>query len=160
MNSSLKQSRIDFILCDRRFEHFISKVFYKMYSGSDHDFLYVMMDFSGVERGPGVWVVNAELLKNDFYKMEMENLIINSVDDVLYDEAIYVWWDNVKSDIKRLSIECSKKIQKAKRAKERALNKEWEDEMKKVTEGNTDIRKIVVLEEKLQKNGRGQMYGC
>lgn len=160
VNNSLKQSRIDFILCDRRFEHFISKVFYKMYSGSDHDFLYVMMDFSGVERGPGVWVVNAELLKNDFYKMEMENLIINSVDDVLYDEAIYVWWDNVKSDIKRLSIECCKKIQKAKRAKERELNKEWEDEMKKVTEGNTDIRKIVVLEEKLKKMEEDKCTGA
>lgn len=60
-----------------------------------------MMDFSGVERGPGGWMVNAELFKNDIYKMEMENLIINSVDYVLYDEAICVWWDNIKSDIKR-----------------------------------------------------------
>ncbi len=42
------------------------KFFYKMYSGSDHDFLYVMKDFSGLERVPGIWVVNAELLKNDF----------------------------------------------------------------------------------------------
>lgn len=140
VNTILKQSRIDFILCDRRFEHFISKVFYKMYSGSDHDFLY-MMDFSGVERGPGVWVVNTQLLKKELYKMEMENLIINSVDDVLYDEAICVWWDNIKSDIKRFSFECSKKIQKAKRAKERELNKDWENEKKKKTEGNTDIRK-------------------
>lgn len=54
----------------------------------------------------------------------------------------------------------SKKIQKAKRAKERELNKEWENEMEKVTEGNMAIRKIVVLEDKLKKNGRGQMYGC
>ncbi len=55
--------------------------------------------------------------------MEIENLIINSVDDVLYDEAIYVWWDNVKSDIKRFLIECSKKIQRSKLAKERELKK-------------------------------------
>lgn len=38
VNNSLKQSRIDFLLCDRSFEHFISRVVYKMYSGSDHDF--------------------------------------------------------------------------------------------------------------------------
>ncbi len=35
-----------------------------------------------------------------FFFTEIENFI-NSVDYVLYDEAIYVWWDNVKSDIKR-----------------------------------------------------------
>jgi len=92
VNNSFKQSRMDFLLCDRRLEHFISRIFNKMYSGSDHDFLYVTMDFSGVERGPGVWVFNVELLKNDIYKMEMENLIINSVDDVLYEEAKSVWW--------------------------------------------------------------------
>jgi len=27
--------------------------------------------------------------------MEMENLIINSVDDVLYEEAKSVWWDHL-----------------------------------------------------------------
>lgn len=32
--------------------------------------------------------------------------------------------------------------------------------MEKVTEGNMDIRKIVVLEDTFLKNGRGQMYGC
>lgn len=55
MNTVSKQSRLDLVLCNRLLELFISKVFYKMFSESDHDF------FLNVERGPGVWVFNAEL---------------------------------------------------------------------------------------------------
>jgi exonuclease III len=95
VNNVLKQSRIDLVLCNRHLGSFVTKVLYKMYSGSDHDFLNVIIDYSGVERGPGVWVFNTELLKNDIYKMEVENCIINSINDVLYDEAKSVWWDNV-----------------------------------------------------------------
>lgn len=61
VNNVLKQSRIDFVLCNRQLGSFITKVFYKMFSGSDHDFLNVIIDYCGVERGPGVWVFNTEL---------------------------------------------------------------------------------------------------
>lgn len=80
--------------------------------------------------------------------MEVENCIIHSINNVLYEEAKSVWWDNLKIDIKKLSIEYSKKIQRIKKSKEILLNKEWEEEMKKVSEGRMDGSKIVILEEK------------
>lgn len=81
VNSVLKQSRLDFLLSNRELDQYISKIYYKIYSGSDHDFLYVIMDLSGVERGSGIWLFNKELLKNDCYKMEVENIIINSINN-------------------------------------------------------------------------------
>ncbi len=49
-----------------------------------------MIDFSGVKSGPGVWVFNTEHLKNDSYRIEMENFIFNSVDNILDEEKICV----------------------------------------------------------------------
>lgn len=151
VNTVLKQSRLDLVLCNRQLELFISKVFYKRFSESDHDFLNVIIDFSGVERGPGVWVLNAELLKNESYKMEIENVIINSINNILYDEEKSLWWDNLKKVMKKISIEYSKRLQKTKKSKERFLNKEWEEEMKKMSEGKMDVTKIVFLEEQFKK---------
>lgn len=92
--------------------------------------------------------------------MEMENLIINSVDDVLYEEAKSVWWDNLKIDIKKRSIEHSKKMQRIKKRNERLLNKEWEEEIKKVAEGRMDGNRIVILEEQLKKIEEAKCMGA
>lgn len=124
VNSVLKQSRLDFLLSNRELEQYISKIFYKLYSGSDHDFLYVIMDLSGVERGSGIWVFNTELLKNDCYKMEVENIIINSINKLLYEEAMCVWRDNFKVKIKLFTIKHARNVQRAKRAKEREVKRE------------------------------------
>lgn len=151
VNSVLKQSRLDFLLSSRELEQYISKIYYKLYSGSDHDFLYVIMDWSGVERGRGIWIFNTELLKNDCYKMEVENIIINSINNLLYEEAICVWWDNLKIQIKLFTIKYARNVQSAKRAKEREVKREWDKEMKKEEEGKAEVEKIVILEEKLKK---------
>lgn len=41
------------------------------------------MNFNETDKGPGVWILNTELLKNEIYRMEIESIIINSVNDDL-----------------------------------------------------------------------------
>ncbi len=81
--------------------------------------------------------------------MEIENIIINSVNDEMYDMGKGFWWDSLKKRIKQFSMEYSKKIQKAKGIKEKKIKKEWDDEMTKVNENNID--KIIELQEELRK---------
>ncbi len=41
----------------------------KKYSESDHDFLWIMMNFNEIDKGPGVWILNTELLKMEMYRI-------------------------------------------------------------------------------------------
>lgn len=74
--------------------------------------------------------------------------IINSINNLLYEEAICVWWDNLKIQIKLFSIKYERNVQRAKRAKEREVKREWDKEMKKAEERKAEVEKIVILEEK------------
>ncbi len=46
----------------------ISNVYYKRVGFSDHSFLFLTLDFTSVERGGGVWVLNAKVLKSNAYQ--------------------------------------------------------------------------------------------
>lgn len=145
----LKQSRIDLFLCKKEEVHYVTKASYKNYSESDHDFLWISMNLNETDKGPGVWILNTELLKLELYKMEIESIIINSVNDEMYEMEKGFWWDSLKSRLKKFSMEYSKKIQKAKRMKEMKIKKEWDEEMRKVNVN--DIDKIIELQEELRK---------
>lgn len=57
------RTRIDFILCTRNIEGFMEGIRYEETSLSDHKPLFLRVDWSVVKRGPGVWVLNTEILK-------------------------------------------------------------------------------------------------
>ncbi len=63
------------------------------------------MNFNEIDKGPGVWILNTELLKMEMYRMEIENIIINSVNDEMYDMGKGFWWDSLKKRIKQFSME-------------------------------------------------------
>ncbi len=46
-------------------ENFIEKIKYEDTSFSDHKFLSFKLDWSKMQRGPGVWVLNTKILKNE-----------------------------------------------------------------------------------------------
>ncbi|KAI2655313.1 hypothetical protein H4Q32_017688 [Labeo rohita] len=54
------------------------------------------IDFNRKERGPGVWVLNTELLKSESYKLEIENLIEKEKEDGMYVQDKRIWWENLK----------------------------------------------------------------
>ncbi len=49
----LKQSRIDLFLCKKEEAHYVTNASFKKYSESDHDFLWIMMNFNEIDKGPG-----------------------------------------------------------------------------------------------------------
>lgn len=151
----LKQSRIDLLLCKRKDLYYVSKADYKNYSESDHDFLWITMDFNEIIKGQGMWMLNTGILKMEIYRIEIESIIINSVNDEMYEKEIRFWWDCLKNRIKRFSINFSKKVQRAKRLTENKVTKEWDEEMRKITVGDKNIDKIIELQEKL-KNIEGE----
>lgn len=151
VNRKLKQSRIDLFICEKKIEKYVMDVYYKFYGESDHEILRIKIDFSGVEKGKGVWIFNTEVLQNEVYRMEIESIIINSVENEMYGENISQWWDRLKLQIKKYTIIFSKKIQKIKRAKEKELKRKWYKEVKEIESGGGDIEKIILLEEELKK---------
>lgn len=63
----IKQSRIDLVLCTKKVENKTRNVLYKEAGYSDHDCLFMKLDFDEVERGPGILVLNTSILNDRVY---------------------------------------------------------------------------------------------
>ncbi|MGL5640599.1 MAG: RNA-directed DNA polymerase, partial [Mycoplasmoidaceae bacterium] len=95
-----------------------------------------------------VWILNSELLKDENYKLGVYDLIESEKKNGMYLEDKRIWWENVKYEIKKYSIKCSKVMRKAKNAREQGIR----DSLRKETkEKEIDVQKIIELEEKLKK---------
>ncbi len=111
----LKQSRIDYVLCAEEMQGDIINVYYKRVGFSDHSLLFFMLDYTSVERGGGVWVLNAKVLKSNAYQESIKWIVEESKMYIMYSEEKRVWWDSVKYDIETFSIEYNKKGQKSRK---------------------------------------------
>lgn len=49
-----------------------------------------------VERGPGLWILNNELLHDEIYEENIIWLIEKEKDCMLYNTCFLEWWDNFK----------------------------------------------------------------
>ncbi|CAG2207261.1 unnamed protein product [Mytilus edulis] len=101
IENKLVQSRIDYIFISKMFTSFVKNVYYKHTAFTDHSFVVLNIDFSLIERGPGVWIFNNMLLDDEVYVEKINNLIINEKNCRLYNEAPLIWIDNLKYRIKR-----------------------------------------------------------
>ncbi|KAL5020752.1 hypothetical protein ScPMuIL_002165, partial [Solemya velum] len=101
IQGELKMSRIDFYLVSKNLGNFIKNVFYKHTTLSDHDFIYMKIDFSRIEKGPGVWIFNNTFLKDDNFINEIKSLIELEMKDMLYEREFTVCGDNLKYKIRR-----------------------------------------------------------
>lgn len=142
------KTRIDFVLCTRNVENFIEKIKYEETSFSDHKFLFLKVDWSKVQRGPGIWILNTEMLKQEGYVLNVKEIIEKEKENEMYEEDKRIWWENVKFLIKKFSIKYCSIIRKCKRYKEREIKENLEKEMNK---DNKDIQKIKEMEEKLKE---------
>jgi len=90
------QTRIDMILCTRNIEGFIDKLRYEVTSLSDHKAFYVQLNGNTEKRGPGVWVLNTDVLKDEQYVLAIKEMIEKEKENVMYVEDKRIWWENVK----------------------------------------------------------------
>ena len=71
---SFVRTRIDFFLVSKVLDQFVtSAVEIRPYAHSGHDCIVLVLDFDRVQRGPGYWHFNNELLKDILFQAEIEN---------------------------------------------------------------------------------------
>ena len=71
---------------------------------SDHDFVCLKLDFSRVERGPGISIFNNELLKDNVFCDSIIDVINNASDCPLFHTEPLVWWDDLKFKMKTFTV--------------------------------------------------------
>ena len=71
-NSSFIPTRIDFFLASKAINQFVTSVEIKPYAHPDHDSIIVTVDFERVQRGPGYWHFNKELLSRALFQEEIK----------------------------------------------------------------------------------------
>ncbi len=116
-------------------------------------FLRVEIDLTRIERGKGVWVLNAEILKDESYKGKIKQIVENSKMHKMYEEGKRIWWDNVKWDIKNASIQYCKILRKVKNMKEMKTRKELEKETQRIEENEKeDLGKMLKVTRTIKRN--------
>lgn len=141
------QTRIDFIMCSRNLEAFVDNVRYEETALSDHKPLYMQIDFSTIKRGPGVWVLNAEVLKSKGYVLDIKLLIEKEKGNAMYEEDKRIWWENVKHLVKKHTVKLCGLIEKCKRHNVKDIRENLEKEL---NQREKDMSKIKELEDKLK----------
>lgn len=142
------RSRIDFLISKREMLKLIDTIFYKETVLSDHKVVCIQVDMNDVKRGPGIWMLNTEILKDENFKEQIEVLIKKEQGNLMYKDEKRIWWDNLKYDIGKCAREYSKIIQKIKKRKEKEIRIELRDELSKEV---VNLQKTVMLEEKLKE---------
>lgn len=157
VGSFVCQTRIDFILCTRNVENFIDNIRFKETSLSDHKFLTFNLDWSNMQRGPGVWILNTQILKNENYVSTVKEMIEKEKEDRMYAEDKRIWWENTKFLIKKFSIKYCKFRQKCKNTIKGKVQQSLRMELNKE---NKDMRKIMELQGELKEIEEKEFEGA
>lgn len=161
VKDTVKQSRIDFVLMKKEMLNNVNRIYYKRCNFSDHNYVILQMDFNNIERGPGLWHLNTEVLKDNLYRMEVESLIMGSIYYISsYENCVGVWWDNLKYDIKKYTITYCKKVRRDKIKYEKGIREDLEEELVKADKGETNINRIIELEESLKNIEESKCKGA
>ena len=130
-HNKLIQSRIDKVLICNPLKHYVIDSSIVPFSMSDHDIVHTRLDLSRVTRGQGVWKFNKQLLKNIDYCNEIRTCITNSKHNVMYKEDLLQWYEELKANLKSISIIHAKRAAKAKNKEKRRLTKCIKNEYRK-----------------------------
>ncbi|CAC5366471.1 unnamed protein product [Mytilus coruscus] len=126
VQNNLIQSRLDFIFIPKSFSVFVKNVYYKHNAFSDHSFVNLNIDFSEIERGPGLWIFNNKLLDDEDFVNKINRLIETEKQCPLYDEEPLVWYDNLKYKIKQLAKVIAQDKSRAEKSEYFKIQREFE----------------------------------
>ncbi|CAC5379786.1 unnamed protein product [Mytilus coruscus] len=104
-------------------------------SQNDHSFVVLNVDFSPVEKGPGLWIFNNTLLNDEYFVEKVDNLIENEKKCPLFESEMLVWIDNLKYKIKKFSQVYAKDKKKKEQTEYFRLQKEFQKISEKVANG-------------------------
>ena len=148
----LVQSRIDYIFIPRSFSQFVKNVYYKHNTFSDHSFVNLNIDFSGIERGPGMWVFNNTLLDDDDFVNKISKLIEDEKKCRLYNDEPLIWYDNLKFKIKQTAKIFSQRKARNERSEYFKLQRDYEKlSLQAADDINFDSNKFEEIKLKLKE---------
>lgn len=151
------QTRIDMVLCTRNIEGFIEKLRYEETSLSDHKPFFVQLDWDTGKRGPGVWVLNTNILKDEHYVLTIKKMIEEEKESRMYVEDKRIWWENVKFLVKKITIKYCTLKHKCKRNKEKRIRERLE---KQIDDEVQDVQKIKEIQEELKEIEENKYKGA
>ena len=108
----LTQSRIDYFLVSKELKSLIKNVYYRDTSFSDHSIVNMSIDFSDVEKGPGMWIFNNSFLEDNMFVEKIRKIFAEEIGSDFYKSNPLIWWANLKFKIKRISQIYGKEKQK------------------------------------------------
>ena len=92
---------------------------------SDHDAVAMILTIPTENpRGPGVWKLNVNILKDKQYKHEMNCFLKYWITQEESHEDTAIWWDDLKEQVKRISIKHTVRKVRERRAKKDKLSTE------------------------------------
>lgn len=113
IDNDVKMSRIDYFLISENLQNSVSQIYYRDTSLSDHSFVILKVKFHETVRGPGVWILNNQILTELEYRNKIVDIIVRERQCPLYNSEPLVWWDNLKYRIKKFSqLYCQKRNSK------------------------------------------------
>lgn len=147
----LIQSRIDHIFIPKAYSQFVKNVYYKHNTFSDHSFVNLNIDFTEIERGPGLWIFNNLLLHDEDYVQKISRLIEKEKSCRLFDDEPLIWYDNLKFKIKQLSKSYAQNKSRIEKSEYFKLQNEYEKlSSMAVNNVNFDVNKFEEMKLKLK----------
>ena len=104
------KSRIDYWLVSESQSSIVIQTKHVDAPFSDHNLIEITIKTNKICRGPGVWIMNVELLKSPLFDKCFLELWQHAEKTKDRYEDKGIWWDKVKSDIKQMVIKRNKKV--------------------------------------------------
>lgn len=161
VNGVLKQSRIDSFLVSRNCMSNTSYCFYKISSVSDHNFVCIRFDFSDIDRGPGMWIFNNTLLRDEYFCTRIYNIIHEYIQCPLYEREKIVWWDNLKYKLKCFAKYYAREKQNREKQKFWQIHNKLQHEYSRIDKGfNVNHETVMQLELELRDYEKQKCEGA
>jgi len=161
INNQLKASRIDYFLMNQTIKSHVKHIFYKETTLSDHSFIYTKIDFSNIDRGEGVWVMNNTFLEEQKFHEKIVNLVTRAKEEHLYNSELLVWWDNLKYHVKKTAQIYGYQRNRKKYEKYNRLQRQFQNISESIAIGNIkDTRKYEELKQQLSELEYEQCQGA
>lgn len=151
-NDTIIRTRIDKFLISNSLNQHVLDTSIKPFQHSDHDGIWLSLNFDQVKRGPGYWHFNNDLLSNAAFECEINDFWISW--NTKYEDFAdpLLWWDRAKQGFKNIAIRCAKIIGKQRRYERFQLERNLVKLQEKSNTGNTqDIENYLLAKESLKK---------
>jgi len=156
-SNSVSASRIDMWLISKSVEPHIQ------YSGtvnccvSDHNGVVLNVSTCIVEKGPGRWQMNSDVLYSDIFKNNFEEMWNNWQNKKANYSDLREWWEEGKGKIKEFTIYCSVFLKKSKQNTIKELERELLECQNRM---NINVEKVAALKQELQNLYQREVDGC